>query len=149
MLNCSTSGHSIFDLKLTAAITLLFIFCLAGCRSIKQVSVCNGFKNGRYVHYMYNNSSIGHWPKTTLNIEISDSFHIVTREYPFRDTQIFRVKWLGRCRYSLLFINPTTYLDSAFLRLSPKGKTYRIKKLSPDYILIKSQNQLDTIWKIH
>jgi hypothetical protein len=83
----------------------------------------------------------------TLYIERNDSFEIVTREYPIIDTQISRLKWTGQCEYNLVWINPKTHLDSAYVKVSPNGTNYSIKKVTSKFILVKSRSQLDTIWK--
>ena len=127
---------------------LFLFFYLNGCLSTKpSVDVCNGFKNGSYIQYMYNNSGLGHWTKMTLYIERNDSLQITTREYPISDTTISRLKWLSPCKYNLLWLNPQTHLDSTFLKVSPNGITYLIKEVTSKYILVKSNSQLDTLWK--
>lgn len=132
-------------MKFSSISILVLSFCLTGCIATKlQPDDCDKFRSGKYIHYMY---GLGHWTKMTLYFEINDSLQTVTREYPIRDTQIFRIKWLSRCEYNLLWINPQTHDDSAYVRISNKGKTYRIKKLTSNYVIVKSNNQVDTLWK--
>lgn len=136
-------------IKLVRKFIFIFLFlCSSACVSTKPTpDVCNSFKSGKYVQYMYNNSGLGHWTKMTLHIDIRDSFQIVTREYPIRDTQISRLKWPSPCKFNSLWINPKTDLDSASVKIYPKGTNYSIKKVTSKYILVKSRGQVDTIWK--
>jgi hypothetical protein len=133
-------------MRFNSTIALSLSFCFAGCISIKSSDNCERLRTGKFIQYMYNSSGMGHWTKITLFIERNDSIQVVTQEYPFRDTQIFRIKWLDRCKYNLLWTNPQTSFDSAYAKASPNGTTYRIIKQTSNYVLVRWRNQVDTIW---
>lgn len=136
-------------MKTNSYFILFALCCIAGCVSTRSGRDCQNKLNGKYINYVYNPGGMGHWTKMTFYIEINDSFQVITRQFPVSDTGIYRVTWPGRCKYNLKRINPQTPLDSAFLRLFPKGQTYRIKLLTPDYFIQKAGSQTDTLWRNH
>jgi hypothetical protein len=127
---------------------LIIVFCsFCGCVSTRKHFDCGNYKNGKYIQYLYNTSGFGHWTKITLNVEKRDSFEIVTREYPISDTAIYHITWVDRCKYNLNLKNPNTDLDSFMVRRYTKGVLHTIRQETSEYLIIKSRNRLDTLWK--
>ena len=129
------------------SILIIVFSSLGGCVSTSEHIGCGSYDNGRYIQYLYNPSGLGHWTKMTLNIEKRDSFEIVTREYPITDTAIYKVTWVDHCKYKLIRTNPKDNLDSFMVRQNPKGLLRTVKKVTSEYLLIKSKYRLDTLWK--
>lgn len=121
---------------------------LISCSTTNKNSHNKPFAKGHYVQHVYNPSGIGHWTKLTFYITLKDSSEISIIDHPFRDTQEYRITWAGKYKYKMVLVHPKNDLDSFVVRRYPKGLTRRIKKITQEYLLIKTHGETDTLWKV-
>lgn len=128
----------------TALLFVVFYSCVATKPSLQT---CSGFRTGRYIFSIYNESGVGHWKKITYFINRADTLEIVTSNHFPQDTLIYKITWTGACEYKSFLLNPKLGLDSFLIRQYPTGTSHRIVKMTDEYFLVKNSGREDTLWK--
>ena len=128
--------------------TALLILVFYSCGVTKPLPQdCSGFRTGRFILNIYNESGMGHWNKLTYYVTRADTLEIVTSTHFTQDTSIYRITWTGPCEYKSLLLNPKIELDSILLQQNPTGTSHKIVKATDDYFIVKNYGRKDTIWK--
>ncbi|MDP4150863.1 MAG: hypothetical protein Q8943_15760, partial [Bacteroidota bacterium] len=103
----TVNAAQIEDLNIADKIIASFsIAVLFACRTAKPAdNACIQYKEGKFVHYLYNNSGVGHWHKAVIYIDRADSVETEMTNSPIVDTFRYRLNWTSPCAFQLTFIS--------------------------------------------
>jgi hypothetical protein len=130
---------------------LLLPLLITSCASTKPSNHnCSELRNGVFILHLYNHSSLGHWKKIDITVVRNDSLeYSISSVFP-NDTTMSKLRWESDCEYYAMMTNPTTTLDSAYVKFYLNGVRHRIIKITKDYYIEKRPgNREDTMWKVN
>jgi hypothetical protein len=131
-----------------AAFCFIIALLLYGC-NVQKVSAdtCKSLQKGRFTQHLYNTSGLGHWKHVVVEIDRSDSIEIRTTKFPLDLTSRYKIEWLDGCQYKLHVLELKTFADTMYSQMYPKGSKHKILKTTNEYVIEKTGNSIDTLWR--